>query len=667
MAQPFDLINISDEDIENYRWMRWKARTDLIWLCNFLDMPDVSRELNGTLIDRIQQFPKPINDEQMREHDRFDRKNGWSYTPLCRDPSKTREHLPDPNNATLMGNCRRRLIIDSRGTMKTYINIRAHTVQWILNYPDIGIGIFQSSKPKAIAILKSIKAFFQYHQELRALFPDICPDGNVADWGTTEEFIVKRTPGFIRIDPTVKALSLETKMAGMHFEVLKFTDVVERDNSRNEQQLREITEAFDASERILVGSQYWIDVEGTMWNPGDLYNEIIAREKDRQRIKKVFMVGTVPLLDKREAETAAKVTGHKVIEMDDFYVPQPHKRRWQVYINCIFKRADPNPSYDYDDIISIRPDKLEPSQRRPDNEAKLLFSEDGLPVSRWESRHPAWKMVEDLKKNPNEFNFQMMNCPTGSLDGIPELPMDQEYPQMISRRLYRERIRVMYYDASIDIADSTGKRSDYSCISIGGFDGYGRCYVPEIRHGKWQHHHLIEQIFEVHKKYSPQRWMLEKGMGSNAFMSYLNREMELRGIWLNIVRVPRPTKMRKAQRISQTLQPYWINKEIIFLDDINPACWEMFKAEVLNFPNPRHDDILDTIADLFYGKVRYGRQIARSGKMPEDMLITEESEMNRRLAHAVEQARTHGLRRLMEGTAPGAKDVHSYYRLTGGF
>ena len=55
----------TDEHVTYMRSLRWKARTDLIWLCNnVLNMPDVSRELNGVLVDRLQQFPKPVDEKE---------------------------------------------------------------------------------------------------------------------------------------------------------------------------------------------------------------------------------------------------------------------------------------------------------------------------------------------------------------------------------------------------------------------------------------------------------------------------------------------------------------------------------------------------------------------------------------------------------------------------
>lgn len=654
--------------------MRWKARTDLIWLCNhILDMPDVCEELNGVFISRLQQFPRPENNDMAEAYDRFDRKEGWIYRPVVRDESKVIGHFPDPNNV-LFGKHRRRLFLDFRGSMKTHINVIAHTIQWILNYPDIGIAIIQSTKPKAVTFIKAIKSYFQYNEKLRALFPELCPQDKVADWGTTEEFICPgRTRGMTRIDPTVKALSLESKMAGIHMEVLKFSDVVEDDNSRKPEQCKETIKVFDSAKRILVSVRYWIDVEGTMWSFSDLYNEIIRREKNAQRVKHVYMVGNVPLLDKEEAKIAEKVTKKQMVEYHDYYVPQKEKREWIVYLNCVFKRAHPNPSYDYDDMVYLRRGKI--------HEAPLVFDAEGIPVSRWELKHPARDLMRDLENNAGEFNTQMMNCPTGGIDGVEEFPIEEKLigdkmvtvlPATVPRNVFRQRVRVAYYDMAIDIADSTGKRSDYSCITVAAVDSNGRIYVVEILHGKWPHSELINLLMKMQVKYNPQRVLLEKGGAGNAFMGFLTREMELQKTWLNVVRLQRPGTNGKNRRISLALQPYWVNKHLLFLDDLGQP-FEVLKKEAKEFPMQRNDDILDTLADLVHDKYSYGRQLVRGDMSPEELHAFNDAARDEQWVKSMtqqikENAMDYMVRGPFQEGPSGPESIHSnYYRLTGNY
>src|SRR5579864_3004352 len=82
------LKNISSETYYNLRIARWRARTDLGWLCReILDYKDVSNDGQGTahdlhapLIDRLQKFPQPSK-EQFEKNDVLH--NGkWVYEPL---------------------------------------------------------------------------------------------------------------------------------------------------------------------------------------------------------------------------------------------------------------------------------------------------------------------------------------------------------------------------------------------------------------------------------------------------------------------------------------------------------------------------------------------------------------------------------------------------------
>jgi hypothetical protein len=108
-------------------------------------------------------------------------------------------------------------------------------------------------------------------------------------------------------------------------------------------------------------------------------------------------------------------------------------------------------------------------------------------------------------------------------------------------------------------------------------------------------------------------------------------------------------------------------KELIFLDDLGQP-FEFLKEELRQWPSPRHDDILDTIADLFFDKARYGRQIPRVGATPRELLMRNEEEAERRMQYAMAQYREKAIDRLLSGSGQARpEDVHSYYRVTGGF
>ena len=127
------------EELLSARLLRWRCRTDLEFLAReILGYKDIDRSVHGPVLDVLQKFPYPKNKEEFEEHDVWNGKT-WRYRPL-----KDMQALPGD---------RRVLILDPRGHLKTTINAQSHTIQWILNYPDIAIAIFQSNLEKAELIL----------------------------------------------------------------------------------------------------------------------------------------------------------------------------------------------------------------------------------------------------------------------------------------------------------------------------------------------------------------------------------------------------------------------------------------------------------------------------------------------------------------------------------
>jgi len=81
------------------------------------------------------------------------------------------------------------------------------------------------------------------------------------------------------------------------------------------------------------------------------------------------------------------------------------------------------------------------------------------------------------------------------------------------------------------------------------------------------------------------------------------------GIYLPVRFIKRDNQTSKIERIQNTLQPWYVNGYIRFLDTIL-AKQELFQ-ELREFPKGRHDDILDTLADFFQNKTYYGREADR--------------------------------------------------------
>jgi predicted phage terminase large subunit-like protein len=451
------------------------------------------------------------------------------------------------------------LILDPRGFLKTTINAQSHTIQWILNYPDIAILMFQSNIQKAEMIIGEIKQHFQANPRFRDLFPDHCPTKRVWDWGTKGEFTSEaRGVTITRKEPTLMAASIDKGSAGIHVDVMKFSDIVEPNNVKTDEQIAAVIQAFGMAENLLVSPAGWIDVEGTRYDFSDLYGEIIKAEMTRP----------------------------------------PEEREWRIHVRGVY-RKDTGGAQE-----RFTPEELDLPYRRDEN---------GQKISWWPERWSVFEL-EKRRKNPaiGEYIFacQQLNNPVevGDESQVP-FPVNKEYPKWISRDNFRKNVRVVHRTVTVDTAETQSDRADYSCITTVAWDTAGRPYVDEIQHGKWLPDELIRRIIGAQMRYNPLKIAIEETSFVRGLMPSIRRQLDVHGLHINFDFVKRENTVSKKERILNTLQPWYKSGDLRFLDDIEPK--EELIEELRRFPKYRHDDILDTLADQFQNREWFGRLAPR--------------------------------------------------------
>jgi hypothetical protein len=392
MSKTVGVTQLSPAEYEAWRINRWRARTDLGFLCrNVLNYVDVDDVYHAPVLNILQKFRKPSREEFNRNaetpeggYDFMDKAGKWHYKPLV-----PMQKLPGK---------RRRLIIDSRGCLKTTINAQAHTIQWILNYPDCAINIIQSTGDKADAIIGEIKQHFIGNPSFRVMFPELCPTKQLGDFGTKAAFTTPgRNPAVTRKEPTVMAGSIDKGSAGYHYDVMKFSDIVEMNNSRTEDQLLGVVNSYFMMENLLVSPGYWIDVEGTRYAFGDLYGKLIKQwEKDKAK-------GIDPSWDLIVRGIFVKDTGGKPPQ----YTPEECKLP-----DLLDKNGKP---------ISVWP-----------------VSADGTP------RFNIDELLREEEMSPLIFSSQKRNHPRSSADGSAPFPVDESYPKFVKRDIFSQNIPIAY-------------------------------------------------------------------------------------------------------------------------------------------------------------------------------------------------------------------------------
>lgn len=470
-------------------------------------------------------------------------------------------------------------------THNSSINAVAHTLQWIINYPNIAILFVQSNLDKAEEVLGEIKDHFKMNERFRLYFPEHCPvESKIKDWGRMLQFTTEaREAGYIRKEPTVTACSIEKAQAGMHYDVIKFSDIVDPSNCKTPEQIQSIFNSFVGFKYLLVqpNSDYWMDVEGTRYDYSDTYGRIIEAEMKRPKDSRV----------------------------------------WRIHVRGCYKKAHPDGK-----PLEFIPEELSYPDEIVDGKRVSNFPQE-FPVEKLELEE---RMPETTEKS---FACQMKNNPSDlSADALMFPPA---YFTTVDRQTFKSHIRCPYYTTTVDTADTQEAHSDFSAITTVGWSASGKGYVVDIQHGKYKPMELIETIFHVYKKWRPQTVTIEEDRYVNGLKPMIERLMQLDTTdghgnkthpWLPLRYIKRDNRQKKVDRILFTLQPWYKARDIVFLDDI--PCLDTVRDQFQRFPNTIHDDILDTLADQFQDRNFFGRNLPR--EMEGEIFSQEVAKVRRR-------------------------------------
>ena len=286
--------------VAQWRKDRQRARTDLLWLCNeVLQYKDVEAAVHGPIIELLQKFKGGIDDDK-------------GYRPAV--------------DVWELEGPRKRLFLDPRGHLKTTVITISHTIQWIINYPDIRVLLSMATGDQVTKVMSEVLNHFRFNENFRWLFPDFCPAAKSAkDFGNMESFTVPNRKRKWLKEPTVSSCSVGRVVAGGHYEVLKNSDLVDKENVKTPNQIREVTEHFKYLNPLLErGGQPpqpgWMDVEGTRYDFSDLYGWI--KDTDEKRKEREWQISErAAIMDGKILwPTRFSLKDLKSIEEDDEYI-----------------------------------------------------------------------------------------------------------------------------------------------------------------------------------------------------------------------------------------------------------------------------------------------------------------------------------------------------------
>jgi hypothetical protein len=230
----------------------------------------------------------------------------------------------------------------------------------------------------------------------------------------------------------------------------------------------------------------------------------------------------------------------------------------------------------------------------------------------------------------------MLNNPSAVGDSRIAFPVNKAFPKIISEENFKQNVRIAYYLASVDTAETINKRSNSSVITVAAVASDGRHYVVEVRRGKFLPDDLLKHLVDIVDRYYYKKGEysgrlravnLEKTSFTTGLMVAIRQweQTNRKSLFINLI--PRDTQISKVSRIQNTLQAPYNSGRLIFLETlenvdglgvkITPAqaplsVMTQVRTELKEFPLGADDDILDTLADLFQGREWFGREQPRA-------------------------------------------------------
>jgi hypothetical protein len=325
--------------------------------------------------------------------------------------------------------------------------------------------------------------------------------------------------------------------------------------------------------RLLVDPSGWIYIEGTFYHPDDLHARYVR----------------------------------------DWLSKLPSERVWDIFIRSIYKRdmGGKAPTYTPDDL-----------QYR-----KWLLDADGHERSIWEDCETprlrerfSYERVNASRRDPVEGGLNWAY--QFALDLNADESSDRPFAGPITwvERSGFEKVPIDFRLVTVDLADTTNERSNPTVMTVSAFDRMGRCYIEDIRRGKFSAEQIIDMLFELNKKYTPRKIFIEDYAYTHGLQPSIARRSTFSNEWPPFQFVKRERKPNeKVNRIIRALQPPYASGELRFVNPLIAGAAPNDKAEfqlkgtliaefeqVTSFSTGSSDDILDTLADIYLCREYWG-------------------------------------------------------------
>lgn len=303
----------------------------------------------------------------------------------------------------------------------------------------------------------------------------------------------------------------------------------------------------------------------------DLENdEIVLNKERREKFKKWF---TGALLPCRSDRGIVRVVG-TILHMDSLLE------------NLMPQRVDKKYTIDSGlKVFSIK-------KRSAWLSVKYRAHTPGFEEILWEEKWSKQRLEAERAKyvaigNPEGYSQEYLNEPideTRAYFRKADLLPIVEDARRLKKRMYM----------AVDFAITETERSDYTVMVVGGMDDQGILYIVDVLRERMDAREIIDNMFLLNKRYSPDVITVEAGAIEKALGPFLNAEMYKRGgDFLNLFPlVPTKDKQSRARSIQARMRAGGVRFD-------READWyPELEQELLTFPRSVHDDQVDALAWL---------------------------------------------------------------------